>query len=216
MKKTVTMILALAAAAALLTGCGAKPQPTTEAVTETTLPATEGTESTEGTTGETVAPVTGPSADALAILETIWADYTEEEKFPIGGGGTDNYVMDAPGALDMTQEQNLSYTLLLPEAEVAKVDGAATMLHMMNSNTFTSGVIHMEEGTDLTALAGQMRDVIKNNPFVCGFPERMLLAVVDSEYLLISFGNGEIMDNFQSHLTAVYPEAEILYTDSII
>lgn len=222
MKKTITMILALAALAAMLTGCGAKkPEPTTvpttevvtEAATEAvTEPATEGTEATE----ETAAPITGPSADALTILETVWADYAEEEKFPIGGGNSEEFLMNAPGAIDLTKEHNLTYTLLLSEETVSKLDGAATMMHLMNTNTFTSGLVHFGEDTDLAALAAEMKDVIKNNPFVCGFPEKMLLAVVEGEYLLISFGNGEIMDTFQNHLTAVYPETEVLYTDSII
>lgn len=217
MKRNITLILALAMTAALLTGCGAKEPapttvPTTEAVTEAPTEAAPGTEPTE----ETSAPITGPSADALAIYQAIWADYAEDEKFPIGGGNPQDFIMDAPGAIDLTKEHNLRNTLLLSEEAVSKLDGAATMLHLMNTNIFTSGLVHFGQDTDLAALAEEMKDTIKGNPFVCGFPERMLLAIVEGDYLLISFGHGEIMDTFQRHLTAVYPDTQVLCTDSII
>lgn len=224
MKKAVSIVLSVSMLAALLAGCGSKdPQPTTvptQAVTEApTLAPTEDTTATEGTgstEGTVAAPVTGPSADALTILDTIWADYPEDEKFPVTGGDMENSIMGAPGALPMEKADSLTYTLLIPQDKLAQLDGAATMIHMMNANLFTGGVIHMTEGADLTAFAAEMKDTIVNNPFVCGFPERILIALVEQEYLLISYGNQELLDLFQEHLSAVYPEAQILHTDSMI
>lgn len=191
MKKVVSLILALGMLGALLTGCGKSAAETTE-------------------------PTVEVPASALEILETVWADYTEEEMFPIGGGDMDNFTMGTPGAVALENVASLNYTLLLPEDSFESITDAATMLHAMNTNTFTSGVLRMAEGTDLEALAGTIKESLKTNQWVCGFPQRMLLAVIGGEYLLISFGNGEIMDNFQSHVEAVYPQTQVLYTDNII
>lgn len=222
MKKIISAILALTLVAALA-GCSSKPPvPTTEA----TLPATETTEVTEAVTDASTEPAEettgeavdlGASADALAILENIWADYADEEKFPIAGGDFDanTFVMGAPGAIPMEYAASLMNTLLVPESYLAQADGAATMLHGMNGNIFSSGILHMAENTDMAAFAEELKTALKNNQWICGAPETMLLAVIDGCNMLISFGNGEIMASFQSHVEAVYPEAEILATDAI-
>lgn len=192
MKKLVSVILTLGLLGALLTGCGG------------------------GNAPETTAPAAAMPETPLEVLETVWASYSEEEQFPIGGGDLDNFVMGAPGEFRLENVQNLTYTLLLPEDSLASVTEAATMLHGMNTNIFTSGVLRMAEGTDLEALAGTIRESLLSNQWICGMPERMLLATIGSEYLLVSFGNGEIMDIFQNHVQAAYPQTQVLHTDNII
>ena len=106
---------------------------------------------------------TETAASALEILETIWAKYGEDEKFAIIGGNMESAVDGAPGNYDMAYAENLTYNLLVPAESLASVDEAATIIHMMNANTFTSGVVHLTEGTDVAAFAQTMRDAIQGN-----------------------------------------------------
>ena len=55
---------------------------------------------------------------ALNLLETVWNDYGEDEKFAVVGGGPDaeQMVENAPGAFDLTDRSLAEYQLVLPEA----------------------------------------------------------------------------------------------------
>jgi hypothetical protein len=201
MKKIIS--LALAAVMALsLVACGTeKPAETTVPTVETTAPAT----------GDETVSATG----ALAVLENVWALYGEDEQFAVIGGNMESPVDGAPGNYDMAYAENLTYNLLVPAESLASVDEAATMIHMMNANTFTSGVVHLTEGTDVAAFAQTMRDAIQGNMWMCGFPETMLIAVVEGEYVVIAFGINDAMNPFMTHFAEAYAEAEILFNEPI-
>ena len=49
----------------------------------------------------------GDVSDALTLLNTVWATYSEEEKFPVSGGDYDHPVDDAPGAFDISTADNM-------------------------------------------------------------------------------------------------------------
>ena len=53
---------------------------------------------------------------ALSLLETVWNDYGEDEKFAVVGGGPDaeQMVDGAPGAFDLTDRSLAEYQLVLP------------------------------------------------------------------------------------------------------
>ena len=44
---------------------------------------------------------------------------------------------------------------------------------------------------------------------MCGFPEKLLVAEVTEEYVVVVFGNGELVDNFNAKLTAKYDFAVV-------
>ena len=71
----------------------------------------------ETTTEPTVA---GP-ASALEVLQNIWGLYTDENKFFAMGGDFNAPVDGAPGAVDLTNADFLTYNLLVPAAEQANV-----------------------------------------------------------------------------------------------
>ena len=157
-------------------------------------------------------PVNVP-ASALEVLETIWGKM--EAGFPIIGGNMESPVDGAPGNYDMAYAENLTYNLLVPEDQLANIDEAATMIHMMNANTFTCGVVHLVEGTDAAAFAQVMRDAIQGNMWMCGFPETLLVASVYGEYVVIAFGVNDAMNPFMTHFAEAYPEAEILFNEAV-
>ena len=209
MKKIIS--LALAAVLALsLVACGNKPVETTPVETnpiETTTPVETTTPATEENTA--------PAAGAVGVLETIWNLYAEDEQFFVIGGNMESPVDGAPGNYDMAYAENLTYNLLVPADQLANIDEAATMIHAMNANTFTSGVVHLTEGTDAAAFAQIMRDAIQGNMWMCGFPETLTIAVVDGEYVLIAFGVNDAMNPFMTHFAEAYADAEVLFNEAI-
>lgn len=197
MKKLIALLLVLVMALSMA-ACGAEnADPTTPDVEEPTAPAVE-------------AP-----ASALEVLEKVWALYADGEKFPVMGGNPEGGAMDAPANWDMAYAENLTYSLLIPAEQMANVDDAATMIHMMNANTFTSGVVHLAEGTDVAAFTTLMHDTIATNPWICGFPEKMLIADLGGNYVLIAFGVNDAMGPFQTHFAEAYADAAIVYDEAI-
>ena len=189
MKKLLAMILALSMALSLA-ACGGSGEAETTAAPE--------------------APVV---ASALEILENIWANY--EEQFAIIGGNMESPVDGAPGNYDMAYAENLTYNLLVPAEQLASIDEAATMIHMMNANSFTCGAVHMADGADAAAFAQAMRDAVQNNQWMCGFPETLIIASVGSEYVVVAFGINDAMNPFAAALAAAYPDAQVLFNEPI-
>ena len=154
-------------------------------------------------------------ASALEVLEKIWADYAEDEKFAVIGGNMESPVDGAPGNYDMAYAENMPYNLLIPADQLANITEAASMIHMMNANTFTAGVFHLAEGITAADFAATMQNAVQNNQWICGFPETLVIAAIGGEYVLVSFGVNDAMTPFQTHLTAAYPDAEVLYNEAI-
>lgn len=157
---------------------------------------------------------TETAASALEVLETVWALYGEDEKFAVIGGNMESPVDGAPGNYDMAYAENLSYNLLVPADQLASVDEAATMIHMMNANTFTCGVVHLTEGTDVAAFANTMRDAVQGNQWMCGFPETLVIASIGN-YVLVAFGVNDAMNPFMTHFGEAYPNANVLFNEAI-
>lgn len=189
MKKLTVIALALAMMLTLFAGCGkSEPQ-------------------------ETEAPYPAPGS-ALEILETVWADYAEEEKFSIIGGNIEANIMDAPGNYDLTYAENMAYNLLVPADKIANVEEAASMIHMMNANTFTCGAFKL---TGITAadFGAAMQQAIQGNQWMCGFPDRLLIQSFGDSYVVVAFGVNDAMTPFETHMKAVYPGFETLYSETI-
>ena len=204
MKKLIALLMALTMVA-MMAAC-------TNGNTET--PATDATNAVDTTEGTEA--VTAPAVNsALEVLETIWNAYGEDEKFAVIGGNMEDAVDGAPGNYNMAYAENLTYNLIVPAELIPAVDEAASMIHMMNANTFTSGVLHLVDGTNVTEFADAMYNAISTNPWMCGFPEHMVIAVIDGSYVLIAFGVNDAMTPFQTHLSEVYPEATIVYNEAL-
>lgn len=141
------------------------------------------------------------ATSALDLLETVWNSYGEDEKFPtVGGAFSDADVKEnAPGAYDITDRAEADRVLGLPET--ALVDQAASLVHMMNQNTFTAAAYHATDDPD--ALAQQLRDNIQQRQWMCGFPDKLAVAVV-GDYVTAVYGAEDLVDGFMNHLTGIY------------
>ena len=138
---------------------------------------------------------------ALNILETVWNTYGEDEKFAVAGGDFSeaNAREDAPGVFDLKDRALADSELGLPET--AAVDEAASLVHMMNANTFTAAAYHATG--DTAELAQQLRDNIMQRQWMCGFPDKLVVAEV-GEYVVTVFGADELVDTFMTHLNGIY------------
>ena len=163
---------------------------------------------------ETVPPVEVPGS-ALEILETVWAMYGDDEKFAVIGGDMGNPVNDAPGSYSLADE-NISYTLLIPAEQVKNVTEAASMIHMMNANSFTCGVFRLAEGVSAADFGAAMKDAVMNNQWMCGFPETLVIQNIADTYVLVAFGVNDAINPFVNYLAAAYPQSVNLVKESII
>ena len=196
MKKIIALLLVLTMLAAFA-GCNNTNAPET----------TEGTKPVETTTAPTeAAPV---AASALEILQTVWAQFGEDEKFFVMGGDFDAMVDGAPGKV--TNKDFMTSNLIIPADQTANVTDAAAMTHGMNANTFTCGAYAV---ADAKAFATTMQTAIQGNQWMCGFPEKLLIAEVGG-YVVVVFGHGNAVNPFQSKLTAAYPTTNILVNEAI-
>lgn len=192
MKKFISMLLALVMVLAL-TACGGNAQNETEA------PAAE---------------VEAP-ANTLEVMENVWALYDDADKFPVMGGNPEGGVMDAPANWDLAYAEGLMSFLQLSEEDVAKIDEAATLIHMMNSNNFTGAALHLADGVDAAEFAAAAKDGIVNGQWLCGSPEKVVVADMGGNYLLIALGINDAMGPFEAKLAEAYPNAAILYNETI-
>ena len=193
MKKLISLVLVLVMVAAMAVGCTGKPA-----------------ETTGSTEPEVVVP-----ASALEILTNVWALYGDDEKFFCMGGDFNNPVDNAPGNYSLEDAEMFSYQLYVPADQVANVDQAASLIHAMNTNTFTSGVFHMAEGVDANAFATAVRDNVQSAQWMCGFPEKLIVAVIGGEYVLMVFGLNDAVNPFETKLATAYPDAVIAYNEAI-
>ena len=88
---------------------------------------------------------------------------------------------------------------------------AASLIHM-NGNTFTGATFKV---ADAAAFATAMQAALQNNQWMCGIPEELLIVTFGNEFATVVFGNGELVANFQSKLTAAYPDAVIAVSEPI-
>ena len=167
-----------------------------------------------GKTEENAAVAVLDVADSAELLTNVWNTYEEADKFPIGGGDYENMVSDSVGAFDVTKTEDLDSLLGMPADGAGMIDDAASMMHMMNANTFTAGAYHLSDASNQQALADLLKDNIMNRQWMCGFPDTLLIASV-GDYMVSAFGNAEIMETFKTKLQAQYEVTEVIYEESL-
>lgn len=140
---------------------------------------------------------------ATGVLESVWAAYADDEKFAIMGGDYDNNVADAPAKFSHDNAEYMESMLVIPADAAAMVDDAASMIHMMNANTFTAGAFHLADVKNEEAFVSAVKERVMNNQWLCGFPEKLIIVSDGNGYVVTAFGNGEAVDNFMNKLTAM-------------
>ena len=167
-----------------------------------------------GKTAETVKDDT-EGKTAVDILTDAWAVYEEDEKFAIAGGDYENMVMDAPGTVNVSDGETLDALLGFPAASAGLLDDGASVMHMMNQNTFTAGAYHVTKADDVQAVADALKENIMNRQWMCGFPDDLVVYSVGANYVIAVFGAEDVVDNFEDALEEVYASTKILYDEDL-
>ena len=152
--------------------------------------------------------------DALTILNAIWNTYSDEEKFPAAGGDSEHAVDGAPGSFDVSNADNLTYQLTFPSADVSLIDGAASLVHMMNLNTFTCGAFHVSDASNVSTVAADIRSAVQGKQWMCGFPERLVI-LTSGQYVVSVYGNESLVNTFRDKFVAAHSGASTVYDEAI-
>lgn len=152
--------------------------------------------------------------DALTILNAIWNTYSDEEKFPAAGGDSEHAVDGAPGSFDASNADSLSYQLTFPADDASLIDSAASLVHMMNLNTFTCGAFHVADANNVARLADDLRTTIQAKHWMCGFPDKLVIVTVGQSVLSV-YGNEELVNTFRDKLLTSYSAATAVYDEAI-
>ena len=155
-------------------------------------------------------------ADANTLLTTVWDSYTDDEKFPAAGGDMSEANMkdDAPGNVALDDADTVAYLTSFPADMVDKLDAAASLMHMMNANTFTCGAFRLKDAADADAVCAAIHDGLNSKQWMCGFPDKMVIAKV-SGCIVSVYGAEDLVNTFRDKLTAAYENAEIVYDEAI-
>ena len=141
--------------------------------------------------------------------------FGEDERFPATGGDfSTGEMIEGAGVFGLAEPEALDNVMGYPAAEIAKIDSAATLTHMMNQNTFSAGAYHVVAGTDVAALAEAIRANIQGRMWCCGFPDKLIVATVD-DYVISAYGKNFAIDAFIKHLPEAYSTAKILIEEPI-
>lgn len=155
-----------------------------------------------------------PYESEESVLAEIMKDYPEDKAFPMGGGDGENMVENAPGKVSLENPENLENLLSIPASAVEKIDSAASLVHMMNGNMFTAGSFHLKDASTAKDFVEEVKANITSKHWLCGSPQKLLIANV-GDYVVVSYGEGEIMDTFKAQLTKNIPTAEIAAEEAI-
>ncbi len=211
MKKIAIVLTAAVLLASCLAGCRPNvPQDTTGSIT----PGTTTEPSTQPSTSTTPSGTQGTqNTGAVKVLQSIWDVFGG---FAAYGGSLSNPVDDAPGALDVTDAEEMTNRYLIPQNQLAAVAEGASLVHMMNSNIFSAVALKLSDGQDSSAFAKAWRDAIQGNNWICGQPDRLVIAQTQDGYLIMAFGSTDLMRPFGEKLANVHANAKTLYDEAIV
>lgn len=165
----------------------------------------------EGNAAETV-----EISSALELMNNVWAQYADDEKFSAAGGDAseENMTMDGPGKFGVEDKEMLDVMLALPASAGEKIDDAASLMHMMNANTFTSGAYHAASADDVSFIVDEIVNNIGGRQWMCGFPEELLVMTV-GDYVISAFGAKDLLDVFEANTLKAYDMMKVAYREPI-
>lgn len=214
MKKFITLMLAAAMMLTLASCASDKNDGNETTDPETTVNENVDNEN-EGGEEETEEKDETPATGAEAVVEKIWGAYAENDKFPCGGGDSENMDFEGPAAFDITKTDELDGTLGLPSELAGSLESAASFMHMMNANTFTGACYEVKEGTDVAAFAETLKTNILARQWMCGIPETLVIIDINGEFVISAFGADDIIQTLKTNTTAQYASATVVVETAV-
>lgn len=192
MKRMIAIFLTMTMAAAVLAGCG------------------------NGGGGNGGGGSKSSYGSAVDVLKAVFASYKEEDKFAAYGGSIQNPVSDEPGKLDLTATDELTMSLNLPEDQISAVDDGASLIHMMNGNVFTGAAYRLKDGGALDSFVSAVKAQVMSTQWMCGQPDTLLILDVDGSYVIVAYGEAEIMETFKANALSALEGAKVVSEDPIV
>ena len=150
-----------------------------------------------------------------SILNSVWDAFGEDMQFPAMGGDMDHMADNAAAEFSLADSELVLSFLHISEETASMSDKAASLMHAMNANTFTSAAFHLAEGADAANFAEALKNDILSTQWMCGFPETLVVYTL-GEYVVYALGNGEIIDCFKTSMSSVYGENAVLSFEEAI
>ena len=208
MKKLIALTLALLMLTMSFVACNKTETPaeTTEAVenNQTEAPAVEDT---------TEAVVELPYSSAIELLNIIFNGYnataTEDTMLYVAGGNINNFEttsMEGPAAFVALADEDYDQNLGIPASEVAKIESAASMFNMMNTNVFNSFAVQFKDGTDVDASIEAIKANILARQWICGSPEKLVIVKMPGNCIVAVWGAvqfGGIVDPYAASIATL-------------
>ena len=207
MKKIIALTLALMMLTMSFVACNKTETPaeTTESVenNQTEAPVVE----------ETEAAVELPYANALELLNIIFNGYnataTEDTMLYVAGGNINNFdtcSMEGPAAFVALADEDYDQNLGIPASEVAKIESAASMFNMMNTNVFNSYAVQFKAGTDVDAAIEAIKANVLARQWICGSPEKLVIVKMPGDCIVVVWGAvqfGGIVDPYAASISTL-------------
>lgn len=211
MKKFLCLTLSAVLAVSLFAGCRRNEPENTDPSKDPTQNTTPDTDPTDAPTGGTVSG----ESEAVDLLSSIWDKFGDDEKFASYGGDVENAVDNAPGQLDLKNVEEITSKFMLPQEHIGKVKDAASLVHLMNSNIFTAALFRLENAADTEAVADAIFQRLQNQQWICGSPDRLLVAEVLPGRILMVYAGNDAMTMFREKMDAVFADAVILHDQAV-
>lgn len=229
MKKMITMLL-LASMALTLASCGRNRDKNLDSTSSSSSQSTENANggasadagaksflhSVYGAFLANMAPVYGVgSADEVKSYFAGPETQTVTEKDETSGEDYSYEVpKNEPGAISPSDGEALESQTLFPAASADRLESAAVFFNLMNQNNGTFAAFEVKSGEDVQVLADMMKNKIKNNQWICGFPERYQVLRVGN-VLLFSYGLEASLEAFKSAVASVYSDMAVIYDERL-
>ena len=147
--------------------------------------------------------------DSLSVLTAVWEALPDEARFSAFGGDADSAVSDAPGAHSLEALDSLAM-FGIPADIVSDMEDAGTVMHAMNSNTLSAIACRFAEGADLEAAADAICAELENKQWLCGCPDKYVIAKVADEYLVVVYGVNDVVGPFVDAMGAYLMGCEVI------
>lgn len=151
--------------------------------------------------------------NATEVLTTVWDDFGSDEQFAVWGGNAEAMTDGAPGTFDLTKTDELCASIVLTADQVSAIDDAATLLHGMNTNSFTAAALHTTE--DAAAFADTYAQSLGANHWMCGMPETYVVIDAGSGYLVTAFGTADNISAFETHALGTLSGSTVIKSGAI-
>lgn len=134
---------------------------------------------------------------AVDVLTDVHTEFDEETLSYLGGGFGEEVAQGAPGAFPVDDIESVRAMLTFPVEYIELVDGAGSMMHMMNGNLYTSAAFHVVDNANMLLIEEAILDTVRNNQWMCGFPEKLVIGQVEN-FIVYAYGNTDLVDKLDA------------------